>query len=136
MKIQILLVSILALVVFVSGCVQDSGQDGTPDGGGPPLEGNIIEITSSGFNPNSLAIEVGETVTFVNRDSRTHWPASNNHPTHTIYPEPGGCISSAFDACKGLAQGETFSFTFNIKGTWGFHDHLNPSLTGTITVEE
>jgi len=93
-----------------------------------------VEITSSGFSPKTLEINSGDTVTWTNMDSRSHWPASAVHPTHTIYPEKGGCIGSKFDACKGLSNRESYSFTFNEKGTWGYHDHLRASLTGTIIV--
>ncbi len=102
---------------------------------------NVIEITSAGFNPKSLTIQAGETVTFVNKDAAAHWPASNVHPTHTTYP--GSSInkcgtadeSAIFDACKGLAEGEEYSFTFTRTGRWPFHDHRNPSKGGTIVVE-
>ena len=95
-----------------------------------------IEITSSGFSPDTLTINSGDNVIWTNKDtySSSHWPASANHPTHSVYPEEGGCIGSNFDACNGLNYGENYSFTFNEKGTWKYHDHLNPSETGTITV--
>lgn len=95
----------------------------------------MVGITSAGYSPSTLTIKAGDTVVFQNNDADIHWPASAVHPTHTAYPESGGCIGSKFDACAGLAQSETFSFTFNQKGTWLYHDHLNPSLTGSITVE-
>ena len=57
------------------------------------------------------------------------------HPTHAIYPESGGCIGSKFDACKGLKEGESWSFTFNEKGTWNYHDHFDVSKFGKIIVE-
>lgn len=95
----------------------------------------MVGISGSGFSPSSLMIKAGDTVVFQNNDSGLHWPASAVHPTHTAYPETGGCIGSKFDACTGLAQSETFTFTFNQKGTWNYHDHLNPSLTGTVVVE-
>lgn len=98
-------------------------------------EPKTVEITSTGFSPSSLTIKAGDTVTFANKDSSLHWPASAVHPTHSVYSESGGCIGSKFDACKGLAQGESWSFAFNQKGTWGYHDHLNPGLTGTIIVQ-
>lgn len=130
------LVAILLIgVVFVSGCTQYGGQQTQPTTPTQPTAGNTVEITSSGFSPNTLTINAGDTVTFVNKDSRSHWPASAVHPTHTVYPESGGCIGSKFDACKGLAQSETFSFKFDQKGTWKYHDHLNPGLTGTIVVQ-
>ncbi len=96
---------------------------------------NLVEITSSGFNPSTLTINAGETVVFINKEAKAHWPASAVHPTHEVYPEPGGCIGSKFDACRGLKQKEEFSFTFNQKGTWRYHDHLNPGLTGSIVVK-
>src|SRR3989338_5290692 len=97
--------------------------------------GNIVEITSEGFNPSTLTIESGETVTWVNKGTSQPWPASAVHPSHNIYPESGGCIGSKFDACRGLKQGETYSFTFNQKGAWKYHDHLSAGSTGTIIVE-
>ena len=101
---------------------------------------NIIEITSSGFSPKTLTINQGDKVTFVNKDSQEHWPATAVHPTHTVYP--GSDIkkcstaekSNIFDACRGLAQGEEYSFTFNEKGSWNYHDHLVAGLRGTIIV--
>ena len=105
---------------------------------------NTVRITSSGFEPKELTISQGETVTFVNQDSVEHWPASDNHPTHTLYPGSdikicfGGTEeekSQIFDACKGLARGEEYSFTFNKLGAWGYHDHKKSDLTGTIIVK-
>lgn len=95
---------------------------------------NVVGITASGFSPSTITVNAGDTVTFVNRDSAKHWPASAMHPTHSAYPEPGGCIGSKFDACHGLSQGESFAFTFTHAGTWKYHDHLNPGTTGTVVV--
>lgn len=125
-----LLVIILIAIVFVTGCTQYSEQTQPTS-----ITENTVEITYSGFSPNTLTINAGDTITFVNKDTNPHWPASAIHPTHTAYPESGGCIGSKFDACKALSQGETFIFKFNQKGSWKYHDHLNPSLTGTITVQ-
>ena len=100
----------------------------------------IIYITSEGFAEKEITIPVGGTVTWINTDVKEHWPASDFHPTHTIYPESGieNCgkkkESTIFDACKGLMKGEKYSFTFTQVGSWGYHDHLFPSLTGLIRV--
>ena len=96
---------------------------------------NLVEITAAGFNPNTLTINEGDTVVFINKEAKSHWPASAVHPTHNVYPESGGCIGSKFDSCRGLRQGETFTFRFDSKGSWRYHDHLNPGLTGTIEVQ-
>ena len=97
-------------------------------------ETHTVEMSSRGFSPQTLTIKKGDTVTFVNTEG-THWPASAMHPTHTVYPESGGCIGSKFDACKDLAEGEEWSFVFEQTGTWKYHDHLSASLTGSIIVE-
>ncbi len=111
----------------------------------PADEGVMVEITTEGFSPNSLTVTSGTTVKFVNTDSneRQHWPASAMHPTHEVYPGSGINKCSAakrgevqiFDSCDPLRLGESFSFTFNEKGEWKYHDHLRPSSTGTIVVE-
>ena len=101
----------------------------------------IVEITSIAFSPRIITITTGETVTFINKDSSTHWPASNLHPVHTTYPGSniGKCGTAdeknIFDACRGLLPGEHYSFTFTKKGRWPYHDHLHPNTGGTIVVE-
>jgi len=103
--------------------------------------GDVIEITSSGFTPSTLTVSKGDTVTWINMDTEPHWPASALHPTHTIYPgsdiEKCGTSeeSTIFDACKGIAPGESFSFTFNEEGSWSYHDHINLGLFGKIVVQ-
>ncbi|MBI3046336.1 MAG: cupredoxin domain-containing protein [Candidatus Harrisonbacteria bacterium] len=96
---------------------------------------NTVTYTDSGFSPSALTIKKGGTVTFKNESSKTMWTASAIHPTHTLYPATGGCISSAFDACKGIQPGDSWPFKFDIAGTWKYHNHLNPGDTGTIIVE-
>ena len=94
-----------------------------------------VYITPAGFNPETVVVKPGDTVKWVNTDSAPHWPASAMHPTHNDYPEPGGCIGSKFDACKGLAFGEKYDLIFNITGTWAYHDHLNPTVYGKVIVQ-
>jgi plastocyanin len=96
---------------------------------------HVVEITKEGFVPRTIKIKKGEAFAFVNKDDKGHWPASDYHPTHGLYPEKGGCISSKFDACKPLSKNENFTFVFNEIGQWPYHDHLNPSLTGEVIVE-
>ena len=111
-----------------------------PDSDAVPLVPTTytIEIISNSYSPSTLEINSGDTVTFVNIDSSSNWPASGAHPTHTIYPESTGKCpvigGSDFDACRGLSQGESYSFTFNVVGNWKYHNHRSPGTTGTIIV--
>ena len=104
--------------------------------GTPALtEETVIVYTDSGYSPDSLTIKVGTTVLFKNDSSLSMWPASAMHPTHAVYPTTGGCLGSTFDACKGVLPGESWSFKFDIAGSWKYHDHLHPNLFGAIVVE-
>ena len=87
-----------------------------------------ISITDAAYLPAQVTIKKGDTVKFTNNGTKSNWPASAPHPTHTDYP--------AFDPKKGVAVGESWSFTFDQTGTWLFHDHLNPTRFGAVTVTE
>lgn len=92
----------------------------------PAATANTISISDTGFSPATVTVKSGTTVTFMNNGQALHWPASNPHPVHTDL--------SGFDAQKGLATGESYSFTFTKTGTWGFHDHLNAAMKGSVVV--
>ena len=97
-------------------------------------EKNVVTYTDSGYSPATLQVKKGETVTFKNQSSQSMWTASAAHPTHRVYPTTGGCLGSTFDACKGVQSGNSWSFKFDIAGTWKYHNHLDPSDTGIIYV--
>lgn len=80
------------------------------------------------FEPKTLTIKKGTTVEFKNLDNQARWPASNIHPTHTIYPE--------FDPKEPVGVDKSWSLIFDKAGSWKYHDHLTPSIRGTIVVTE
>ena len=86
-----------------------------------------VKYNGDVFIPADLTIKAGEKVTFVNESDIDMWVASAVHPTHEILPE--------FDQGFGVPMGKTYSFTFTKTGTWKFHDHLNPSARGAVTVQ-
>ena len=102
------------------------------DGGVTGTSGATITITGAGVNTPSVTVAVGQTVTFVNNDTRPHEMASNPHPQH------GSCPS--IDAGLGsIGAGQTkVTHAFANSGSCGYHDHLddgNNALKGTITVQ-
>lgn len=97
-----------------------------------------VTYTANGFSPKTITISKSDTVTFV-ASGGTMWVASNNHPSHTLYSGTtreahctGGPSTTAFDQC---GSGGQYSFTFDKTGTWGYHDHLEASNTGTVIVK-
>jgi plastocyanin len=96
---------------------------------------HIVYLTKDGFHPDSIVIAKGDTITWVNADTRPHWPSSNSHPAHNEYKtSEKGCIGSALDACRGLALGESFTFNFDKTGVFGMHDHLFPGDSLAVKV--
>ncbi len=102
--------------------------------------GATVTYDGSSFSPSSVTIAKGGTVTFVDNSSNPMWVASNPHPTHEGYDgttrsqhcAAGYNGTAPFDQCS---PGTSFSFTFGKAGSWGYHDHLNHSAQGTVTVQ-
>ena len=143
------IIIIIAIVVagaylIISAGAYGSGNSIKVVGTGSSVVENTktIEISSNGFSISALSISKGDTITFVNIDKNAkHWPASDWHPSHSLYPGSGieKCQTEeknlVFDSCKGLSYNEEWSFTFNEAGSWAFHDHFYPEFKGIITVE-
>ena len=117
-----------------SGAVkEDENGTSTEDEG----QTKTVTYTDAGFSPETIEIESGETVRWVNNSTRNLWVASAVHPTHTLYPQKadGDCLGSSFDACTGIAPNESFEFTFNESGSWNYHNHLSIGRRGTVEVK-
>ncbi len=87
---------------------------------------HTVTLKAGGFSPNSLVISTGDTVVFRTENNVPFWPASDEHPSHLSFPD--------FDPKKPVEQDASWSFTFEKPGVYGFHDHISPQYTGTITV--
>lgn len=100
----------------------------------------VIHVNETGFTPAAITIEPGTTVIFENTGEEGHWPASDSHPSHTLFDGTDveeHCTPNhtpTFDACGPIAPTESWSFAFEKTGTFGYHDHLWPHLEGQITV--
>jgi len=87
-----------------------------------------VELQEDGFFPQKITISKGDRVTFTTTREESFWPASNLHPSHTIYSE--------FDPKEPVAPDQSWSIQFNRIGNWRYHDHLVPFYKGEITVLE
>ncbi len=81
--------------------------------------GAAIEIKDFSFNPPSLEVAAGTTVTWTNNDGTGH----------TVTQDGGGFQSGKIDG------GGSFSFTFDTPGTDAYHCEFHPSMTGEIIVK-
>lgn len=92
----------------------------------PAQSGAQVTIASTSFSPTSVTVPVGGSVTFTNADTESHRVSSNPHPIHTNFRALNIVV---------LAPGASGTVVFNRAGTFGYHDHPNPGLTGTVIVQ-
>ena len=86
-----------------------------------------VSITKNGFVPATIQIKKGSQVTWTNNDTSPHQVITDPHPSHTNLK---GLDSDP------LAAGESFTFTFEKTGTYGYHDEMNPLIIkGTVIVK-
>lgn len=78
-----------------------------------------ITIQNSAFSPQVIAVNAGDTVTWVNKDSISHTTVSDN----ALIWDSGN-----------LAPGQKFSRVFKYVGSYKFHCGIHPSMTGTVVV--
>ena len=131
---QILIIVLLALLVgalTASACGGGSKEKATPEvtpkattqatqaATTPGAEGVSVEIKNFAFEPKTVAIKVGQTVTWTNQDSVAHTVAGD-----------GGIDSGD------LSKGKSYSKTFDTAGTFNYHCSIHPSMTGQVIVEK
>lgn len=107
---SLLFVVVIVAVVGVSGCTSQNQNSS--------MSANSIAIQNMAFNPTTLTVPVGTTVTWKNLDNVTHHIVSD---------------TGAFESSD-LTNGQTFNFTFNKAGNYPYHCSIHPSMTGTIIV--
>ncbi len=98
----------------------------TASDSGETVASFTVNFTDNGFVPKSLTVKVGTTVRFTNESSGQMHVASNPHPTHTLLP--------GFDELQAVDKGGFYDYQFIKVGTWGYHNHLTPQVTGTVVV--
>ena len=95
---------------------------GTPapnDGGKGGTGGLAVQIQNFAFNPPTLQVPAGTTVTWTNLDSTPHTATST---------------TGAFDSGN-LNPGQSFSFAFEQAGTFDYLCRYHPSMRGSIVVQ-
>jgi len=85
-----------------------------------------MDYTNSGFQPTSITLKSGGTITFKNSSGSTIQVDSNPHPEHTDNPDLNAGL---------IGPGQSKTLTLTRTGAWRIHDHLNASHQATVTVE-
>ena len=77
-----------------------------------------VNIVDFSFAPNNLTINVGDMVEWTNQDGVSHTSTSDD-----------GVWDSGL-----LGQGDTFTYTFTLAGSYSYHCTPHPFMTGTVVV--
>jgi plastocyanin len=87
----------------------------------PASGGSEVKVNISGFafDPLTITIKAGDTVTWTNKDSATH----------NVAADDGSWTS------PDLSQGASFSRTFDTPGTYPYNCGFHASMKGTVIVQ-
>jgi plastocyanin len=140
-KWLLLLLACLALGLVVAGCggddddgggggaqnnEQPAESDSAGGGGGGEKEsgggagGGAVSMQGIKFNPASITVSAGDTVTWTNNDSVGHDVTGDGFKSG----DPGG-----------LQNGDTFKHTFPKAGTFDYVCTVHPGMAGSVKVK-
>jgi plastocyanin len=119
--------AILLLALSLIGCGNSSNQSygggGTTQPTTPQPAGNNVTLQNFAFNPQNITIAVGDSVTWINKDSTNH----------TV---TGDKVGSGDDFDSGsFGNGAEFTHTFTQAGTYPYHCSIHTNMKGTVTVQ-
>lgn len=116
-----LVVIVAALVLLGIGYFAFTYKNGqnTTNQNVTPVSTNQVSIENFSFNPASVTVKAGDTVTWTNNDSVMHTVKSAD-----------GLFNSG-----DIQSGGKFQFTFPNVGTFNYSCAIHPSMQGKVTVE-
>ena len=132
MKKSGVIIGIVVLVVIAGAAVMLIGNKKTYNGSSTSSNTTAttaaatITYSSSGFSPATTTVKSGDTVAIKNDTKEDMQLDSDPHPVHT----------DDTDLNVGLVTpGQTKTFMVMKKGSFGYHNHLDPGDTGKIVIE-
>ena len=93
----------------------------TTDGAAVVENKNKIEIKDFAFNPPTITVKSGETITWINRDEEPHTIVS---------------VEKQFKKSPALDTDQQYTVTAGAPGTYSYFCSVHPKMTGTIIVKQ
>lgn len=113
------LVAGFAVVVIIAIVLMLAGSPIVAENDQPSAASMEIKIDNFSFEPQTVTIPVGATVTWVNRDDIPHTSVSTD-----------GVFKS-----KVIDTDGNFSYTFAKAGTYPYYCSIHPKMTGQVVVK-
>jgi plastocyanin len=87
-----------------------------------------VTLTNFSYQPGSLTVTAGTTVTFANHDAAPHSVTAEGGS----FDSSPACAPSQTGGC--LQPGQSFSVTFSTSGTFAYHCRVHGFMHGVVTV--
>jgi len=121
----VILIVLLVPCIAVCGCTS-SGPSTSPATTQTQVPGAMtINIQNFAFNPASITVPKGTTVTWVNEDTADH---------QIINDAQGSTGQGTVFTSSSLQKGAQYSFRFDTPGTYPYHCSIHPSMKATVIV--
>jgi plastocyanin len=116
-------VAVALLAVGVFGACSGPKTSSAPAAQAAQARVTIVSdaATIGAFTPPSVTASVGQTVAWVFQDANPHTVTADDDS----FTSPKG----------GLANGRTYSHTFDKAGTYRYHCAIHPQMLGTVVVQ-
>lgn len=122
--VAILLIAIVGTLWLIS----NNHKKTTPSTSQAKLTTAYINISSTGFVPSDINVPTNTLVTWTNKDTKPHEVAADPYPKDDSIPN--------FNNNVVLQPNETYTFKFENKGLYKYHDQLNPfKFNGMVKVK-
>lgn len=121
----VILIFVLVTFITVCGCT-GSGPSPSPATTQAQVPGTTtVTIQNFAFNPASITVTKGTTVTWVNEDTANH---------QIVNDAQGSIAQGALFTSDSLPNGARYSFKFDNPGTYSYHCSIHPSMMATVIV--
>ena len=118
-------ITFLFAILMISNSCNKSSNDsmlgmGNPGGttGSTTPGANEVFIQGMVFNPATITVAAGTTITWTNKDAAAHTVTSTTNDFNS----------------GSLGTNKTFSFTFATAGTYPYYCTFHPTMTASVTV--
>jgi plastocyanin len=87
---------------------------------------NEVNVVNFQYQPKDKPVRVGDRITWKNYDTAPHTVTSATNDTYPRRPIDSGLFG----------QDQTFSYTFEVAGTFNYFCTVHPYMTGSIAVQQ
>lgn len=114
------IVALVAAALLVGGVfIYNNMQNNSSSNSNQVVSTNTVNMQGSAFNPSSIKIKKGDTVTWTNNDSIVHSIVADDNSF----------------GLGSMVSGKTSQHTFSDSGTFAYHCSIHPYMKGTVIVE-